>query len=287
MQEIWTIQKLLNWTIDYFQSRDVPEARLSAELLLSGALNMKRLDLYLQFERILTTAELDRFREYVKRRAKYEPVQYILGEQNFMGLIFRVNPDVLIPRPETELLVEAVLNEISSRSSENLAVLDVGTGSGAIAISLAHFCRECRIIANDISSAALETARRNARLLSTENIQFIQCQATELPEHLTEKCDVIVSNPPYVPEKQYEELHPQVKNFEPAEALKGGPDGLDFYRSFIPVIPRILKRGGLVFLEIGFNQKEKIQDLLSDSGVKQLDFIQDYQKINRIVKVIL
>ncbi len=284
MQEIWTIQKILNWTIDYFQKRDVPDARLSAELLLSSVLNIKRLDLYLQFERILTPEELGHYREFVRRRARYEPVQYILGEQNFMGLNFSVNPDVLIPRPETEMLVELVLDEIQGRKSRNLNILDVGTGSGVIAISLAHFCPQCRIIANDNSGKALATAEKNAESLNTKHINFIHCEATELPGYVSEKIDIVVSNPPYVSENHYRDLHPQVKNYEPPGALKAGEGGMDFYRSFIPLSSLLLKPDGMIFMEIGFDQKEKIHFLLKESRFSHIEFIQDYQKTDRIVK---
>ncbi len=287
MQEIWTIQKVLNWTVDYFQNRQVPDARLSAELLLSRVLNLRRLDLYLQFERILTPPELTHFREFIQRRTKYEPVQYILGEQDFMGLTFMVTPDVLIPRPETELLVEAVLNEIQSRKAHNLSILDVGTGSGAIGISLAHFCRECKVTANDKSNPALKLARKNSDNLGTDNVTFVLGEATALPSLLSNKFHIIVSNPPYVADDQYRKLNPQIRKYEPREALLGGRDGLDFYRSFIPLIPDLLQSGGTVFMEIGYDQKDKISEMFSDLPAQKIEFIQDYQKIDRIVKAII
>jgi release factor glutamine methyltransferase len=287
MQEIWTIQKVLNWTVEYFQNRQVPDARLSAELLLSWILHLKRMDLYLQFERILTPAELAQFKELIQRRSRYEPVQYILGEQEFMGLTFTITPAVLIPRPETELLIEAALNEIQSRNNHHLNILDVGTGSGAIAISLAHFCGKCSVTANDISSPALELARKNAENLGTDNVKFILAEAMKLPGLLHDKFHIIVSNPPYVSENHYLELHPQIRNYEPRDALWGGKDGLDFYRSFIPAVPELLVKDGTLFLEIGYDQKDEIYKMLSDLPAKHIDFIRDYQKIDRIVKAVI
>jgi release factor glutamine methyltransferase len=201
-----------------------------------------------------------------------------------MGLNFKINHDVLIPRQETEILVEAVLDEIQRRKSRNLNILDVGTGSGAIAISLAHYCPKCLIIANDNSRKALATAKKNAGSLNTKNVDFILCEATELPGYISEKSDIIVSNPPYVSENHYPALHPQVKNYEPAGALKAGKEGMDFYRSFIPIISLLLKPGGMIFMEIGFDQREKIHFLLKEFRFSHIEFIQDYQKTDRIVK---
>ncbi len=284
MQEPWTIQKVLQWTIARFTEKNIPDPRLSAEMLLAHALHCKRIDLYLQFERILTADELTRYRNFIKRRLKNEPVQYIIGEQDFMGLTFKVTPDVLIPRPETELLVEKVLEEAGSRGAENPAVLDVGTGSGAIAISIAHHCGRCRVTAIDDSETALRVARENADLLKVR-VEFILQDALLINPEEWKKFALIAVNPPYIAEEDRPGLHPQVRDFEPARALFAGPGGLDFYRSFIPLLPQLLEENGVAFMEIGYDQRNKINELLKKENFKQVQFIRDYRQIERIVKV--
>ena len=284
MQKVWTIQKVLQWTVEHFRQKQVPEARLSAELLLAHSLKCKRLDLYLQFDRILTPQEREDFRRAVERRAKHEPVQYITGEQEFMGLSFKVSPAVLIPRPETELLVEHVLKEISHRTNQNVNILDVGTGSGAIAISIAHQCPDCAVTAVDLSPAAIEVAMENAGTLKTENVRFEVRDILNSPDVFTVRFDLIVSNPPYVAETERAKLQPQVTRYEPGEALFAGTEGMDFYRKFIPLLPKLLADAGSVYLEIGYDQDWKVKKLLDKAGLSQIEFIPDYQKINRIVK---
>lgn len=284
MQEIWTIQRILSRTQDYFQKHLVPDPRLSAELLLAGVLKLKRLELYLQFERILTPDELSQYRDFIQRRIKFEPVQYILGEQDFMGLTFSVSSEVLIPRPETELLVEAVLVAVKQMNPSALRVVDIGTGSGSIAISLAHYCPRAEIMAIDISQKAIQVAQENARKIGTANVSFFHADIGSIPLKTFGKVDIVVSNPPYVSRQQYENLHPQVKNYEPTAALLAGLDGLDFYRKVLPRLPELLKEAGWIFLEIGCDQQQEIEKLLIDHHFKNISFVKDYQNIHRIVK---
>ncbi len=163
MQTLWTVQQVLNWTVDYFSRHQIAEPRLSAELLLAHTLQCRRIDLYVQFERILTPRERHTFREYVHRRVRREPVQYILGETEFYGLPLQIRPGVFIPRPETELLVDSVIEEIDRRKIQNPDILDVGTGSGCIAIALAKHLSEAHIQAIDNNPRAIELARENGR----------------------------------------------------------------------------------------------------------------------------
>lgn len=284
MQEIWTIQRILSWSQEYFQKHLVPDPRLSAELLLAGILKLKRLELYLQFERILTPDELSRYRSYIQRRVKFEPVQYILGEQDFMGLTFSVSPAVLIPRPETELLVETVLAEIKQRNPDSLKIVDIGTGSGSIAISLAHWCPRAEIIAVDNSEKAIQIAKENAGKIGTPNVSFSLLDVESDSLESLGTADIIVSNPPYLSQSHYENLHPQVRNYEPVQALLGGQDGLDFFRKLLLRLPEILKQGGWIFMEIGFDQQNEIEKLLIRQKYKNISFIKDYQNINRIMK---
>jgi release factor glutamine methyltransferase len=284
MQTIWTIQKILNWTEDYFRKHTVPDPRLSAELLLAHLLKVKRLDLYLQFERILVPAELEKYRSYIQRRVKSEPVQYITGEQEFMGLTFTVHPGVLIPRPETELLVEAVLQETQARPAEQINILDIGSGSGAIAISLAYHCKNCHVTGIEQSESAFQNSRKNAATLSTGNVEFVKTDALTIDPGTFRKFDIIVSNPPYISETDFEQLHPQVKNFEPEAALRAGKNGIEFIEQLIPLSCQLLSQEGMIFLEIGYDQATEVHRLLEQHQFTEIELIKDYQHINRIVK---
>ena len=281
MADLWTVDKILSWTINHFTSKKIPEPRLSAELLLAKVLNMKRIDLYLQFERILSAKERDRYREYVKRRVKREPVQYILGETEFYGFPFKVTPDVIVPRPETELIVEAVLGSIKSLKNLSLKILDIGTGSGCIAVSLAKLLPDCNIWAIEMSTAALDVARTNADL-NEVTIHFIEGDIFKDVSSIPTRFDIIVSNPPYVALSDLYELEPEVRDFEPKEALFAGEDGLEFYKKFMDVIPDLLNKDGRIFLEIGYDQSDKLEELYSKAKFK-VEFKKDYNQINRIL----
>ena len=224
MTERWTVLKLLQWTADYFRDKGIESPRLDAELLLSATLEMDRVALYVNFERPLIADELARYREKVRRRADREPIQYILGETEFWSLPLSVNPFVLIPRADTEVLVEEALKRIDGCSN----VLDVGTGSGAIAIALAHDQPELRVTALDCSAEALEVARGNARRNGV--LEHVDCLAGDLNSLPLGPFDMIVSNPPYIPSRNWEQLMPEVRDHEPRLALDGGDDGLEAYR---------------------------------------------------------
>jgi len=284
MQNIWTIQRILSWTQDYFKKQQVPEARLSAELLLAHILELKRVDLYLQFERILTSAELAKYRNFVQRRAKFEPVQYITGEQDFMGLTLRVSRDTLIPRPETELLVESALREIENISHTHPLILDVGTGCGAIAVSIAHLCKTCHITAIDNSEAALKVARENANRIGTPDIEFVIADGLSFNPAESVKYHIIVTNPPYISENDYKLLHPQVRDYEPAQALHAGALGIEFFQQFIPHSHKILHPDGILLMEIGYDQADKIKNILVQSNFKEIDLQQDYHQKPRILR---
>jgi release factor glutamine methyltransferase len=285
MQDIWTIQKILSWTQEYFNKHRVPESRLSAELLLAHLLKIKRLDLYLQFERILTPDELNQYRGYIQRRVKFEPVQYITGQQDFMGLSFKVTSDTLIPRPETELLVENTLKDLEKLTIDEPRVLDVGTGCGAIAISIAYFCKSCHVTALDFSEKALQVARENAEKMDLQNINFIHGDGNLLHPNENERYHLVVSNPPYISEKDYQVLHPQVKDYEPREALLAGPEGTEFYEQFIATLHHILHSKGLVLLEVGYDQLKKVKEIFKKQGFTNFQSISDYQNIPRIIRV--
>ncbi len=284
MQELWTIKRILDWTTEFFSRKSIPDARLSAELLLARVLNCQRIDLYLQFERILSGKELKIYRTYVKRRAQNEPVQYILGETEFMGLSFKLSPAVLIPRPETELVVEKLLEILKERPTVSPRILDVGTGSGCIALSVGYFLPQSKILAVDISAEAIAVARENTLRLKVENVEFAVQDARTMDAPGWGQFHCIVSNPPYVGFEEENILHPQVRNFEPREALFAGKTGLEFYQDFLPRAYELLLPGGFLLLELGFGQKEKIFQLLTKQKFTDIEFYRDYQNIERIVK---
>jgi len=246
-----------------------------AELLFTEVLNCSRLDLHLDKNRVLHPDEISRISCALERRVRGEPLQYILGKTEFMGLNFKVTPDVLIPRPETEILVETVIGYVSSASYKN--ILDIGTGSGCIAISLANKLPGVKITALDISHQALEIARQNA-VLNNVNINFIQ---SDLFENCQLSYELIISNPPYVACEDINKLQREVQ-YEPKNALDGGGDGLNFYRRIIAQAPAYLKEEGLLILEIGFGPKCKIKNICEESGnFKIIDIVKDYNGIDR------
>jgi release factor glutamine methyltransferase len=255
------------------------DAARDAALLLRHVLAISHAAQLAEPERELTTEQQATFDALILRRIANEPIQYITGEQEFYGLTLRVTPAVLIPRPETEHLVEAVLAELNL--AQSLRILDVGTGSGAIAIALAFHLPNAQITAVDLSAAALEVAAANtARHALAGRIRYLKSDLLDAFPPDEAPFAAIVSNPPYVPAADRASLHPQVRDHEPAAALFAGPDGLDIYRRLIPQARAALQPNGLLALEIGHGQSEAIASLLS--GWKELRFLDDLQHIPRI-----
>ena len=255
------------------------DAARDAALLLRHVLAISHAAQLTEPERELTTEQQATFDALILRRIANEPIQYITGEQEFYGLTLRVTPAVLIPRPETEHLVEAVLAELNL--AQSLRILDVGTGSGAIAIALAFHLPNAQITAVDLSAAALEVAAANtARHALAGRIRYLKSDLLDAFPPDEAPFAAIVSNPPYVPAAYRASLHPQVRDHEPAAALFAGPDGLDIYRRLIPQARAALQHNGLLALEIGHGQSEAIASLLS--GWKELRFLDDLQHIPRI-----
>ena len=259
------------------QLRD--SALADATLLLLHVLGSSRAALIANYDRVLTAEQQAAYEGLISRRLAYEPIQYITGEQEFYGLGLGVTRAVLIPRPETEQLVEAVLAEVDA--AEEVRVLDVGTGSGAIAIALACHLQRARITAVDVSRAALDVAAANAERHGVAGrIRFME---SDLLAGLApgERFDVIAANPPYVPAQDCDELHPQVADFEPAAALFAGEDGLDVVRRLIPQARAALVRNGLLAMEIGHGQRDAVEALLD--GWNELRFVDDLGGVPRVV----
>lgn len=253
--------EIIQRSADFLGRQGVDSARLQSELLLAHALQVPRLKLYLDFERALSPAELETVRRFIKRRAKREPLQHIIGFTSFCGLEITVNSDVLIPRPETELLAERAwqfLNSFSIKNSAPPKALDFGTGSGCLAIALAVKCPRAQLAALDVSPAALKVARQNAdRHHVAERIQFIEGDGFgALPSNM--RLDLIVSNPPYIAAAEIEKLAPEVRQYDPRIALDGGQDGLNFYELFANRAAALLGPGGKIMLEFGDGQKEGV-----------------------------
>jgi release factor glutamine methyltransferase len=252
--------------------------------MLANALNLKRIDLYLKFDSVLSTDELARYKSFFNRRLKHEPVQYILGYTEFMGIRFEVNPAVLIPRPDTEVLVESVLNHCKTLSSKNISICDIGTGSGCIAISLAKMIPDSLVTALDKSVEALEVAKRNA--LSTgvsERVKFVRTDLLK-EKYEDENFDIIVSNPPYIAKDEIETLQPEVRLFEPDYAYTDFGDGLSFYKMISKLCHTILKNAGSIFVEVGYNQADVVKKIFEGDGYIKIESYKDYNGIERVVK---
>jgi release factor glutamine methyltransferase len=277
----WTIRELIKTTTDYLRKKGIDEPRLTTELLLSHSLGMKRVELYLNFDKPLSDDELDTFREFIKRRLAHEPVQYIVGSTGFMGLEFETKEGAFIPRQETEILVSVVKLWVESRNLSDFVLYDIGTGTGAIAISIAHFFPKARIYASDISEIAIECARRNASLSGAENRITFLAGNLFLPFAGIEKADVIASNPPYIPAAQIEQL-PEIVKREPIEALIAGKDGLDVIGRLVEAAGEYLQPQGLLAFEIGINQAEPIASLLEKANYENIKFVPDLRGIKRV-----
>lgn len=279
----WKILELLRVTENLFSEKGIDNPRLNAELILCRTLNTKRIDLYLDFEKPISEAELSDYREKVKRRINREPLQYIIGETEFYGLKFKVDPSVLIPRQETELLVEKAMEIAISQKLENPKILEVGTGSGCISISIASKLT-CQIDAIDPSNDALKTARLNSDTNNTtEKVSFMKKDILSDFNNFN-GYDLIISNPPYIAKHEMETLMDEVKNFEPRKALTDNADGLVFYRKFIELAN---KTNGKVRMlaEIGDNKKEEVENLLTESKIQKYEFFKDLLNIYRVVYI--
>lgn len=274
--EIWTTLKVLAWTTGYLAERGVENARREAEWLLCAATGLDRVGLYLNFEKPLNDQELAAFRATVARRGRREPLQHILGTQEFDGLSFEVTPAVLIPRHDTETLLEQAIEH----APEAACILDLGTGSGCISIALGRRLPDARITAVDLSEEALLVARRNAELNGVA-IEFLQGSFFQPVNGRT--FNLIVSNPPYITTADLSELQPEVRDFEPKLALDGGPDGLAAYRAIIMEAPKHLAPGGWLLLEVGAGQAQDVVALLAQSGFTAIITATDAACIERVV----
>lgn len=283
-EDVWTVQRILLWTTDYLKQKGVEAARLEAELLLAHARNCPRIRLYTDFETPLTDAERTRMRDYVQRRAKRQPLAYITGHKEFYGRDFQVGPGVLIPRPETETLIDVCLEHIPADKPSR--VLEVGFGSGCIAVTLACQRRHCSLTATDISPQAMEFATRNAAAHKVDDrIQLLAGDGLTpvLDDASSNKFDGLVSNPPYVREDELPGLAPEVADHEPTLALVSGSDGLDLIRRIIAQAPQVLAPDAWIALEVDPAQCDPVSELLQQTGFTDVHVVADMHQNDRIV----
>lgn len=283
---VWTIARLLTWTTDFFREHGIENPRLDAEVLLSAVLGRDRMYLYVHFDEPLEPDELARFRAHVKERAAHVPLAYVLGRREFMGLDFRVTRDTLIPRPDTEVLVQCALDFMRARTdggADDLRIADIGTGTGAIALSVIHYTEGACADVVDISPAAAAVARENAEKLGlTERLDV---HVGDLLAPLAGRSyDMILSNPPYIPSADIAGLMPEVCRYEPHLALDGGADGLDIYRRLMADAPTLLKDGGAIAVEVGMDEAKAVAELaVAHPRIVRTEILKDLAGIERVV----
>jgi release factor glutamine methyltransferase len=287
-REAWTVRRLLEWTTPFFTRKEVDSPRLSAELLLAHVLKVPRLKLYTDYERVLAEKDLGAYRALVQRAAEHEPIAYLTGTAHFFNLEFEINRDVLIPRPDTETVVENVLQLARHQSGmEAPRVLDLCTGSGCIAAAIAHHLKSSTVLATDVSEGAVDVARRNVERLGLAGRVVVE--QGDLYEALSKVVDVqpfnlIVSNPPYIPTGKIEELDRNVREYEPISALDGGLDGFAIHRRILAGAGERLVSGGRVYLEIGYDQGETGREIAAGhSEFEDVKVLKDHSGNDRVV----
>jgi release factor glutamine methyltransferase len=283
-----TLFEVLKGSADVLKNQRVENPRLNAELLLAQCLGFSRETLYANLRREIQTEEKKALDELLRRRMAGEPLQYLLGHQEFWSVDLKVDPRVLIPRPETEVLVDQALSILATPSGRVPRVLDIGTGSGAIVIALTNEFEEIFAVATDISQEALQVAKDNARKVGVgQRIRFVRGDLLHPFRPLTDGVfDLILSNPPYICRSDIEELTREVKDHEPRLALDGGEDGLDFYRRMSRQVPSYLRKGGWLLVEIGQGQGTEISTLFEQSGCFSApELVRDLSGIERVIKV--
>ena len=281
-QTVWTIGRILKWTENFFREKGIESPRLDAEVLLAYLLQKERIYLYVHFDEPLERAELARFHEMVKKRVQRVPVAYILGEKEFMGLTFKVTSDTLVPRPDTEVLVQAAIERLKALGRP-AKFADIGTGTGAICLSVLHYTEDTTAATVDISPTARAVAEENAVALGlTERVTFY---TGDLLEPLKEqKFAAILSNPPYIPDGDVAGLQAEVRLSEPHTALAGGADGLDFYRRLCSEGPELLENGGFMTFEVGVGQAHAVEALAKENElIARTEIIKDLAGIERVV----
>jgi len=278
----WRIIDVINWGVDYFENKSLENPRLEIEIFLQHILDCKKIDLYINFENEVSSHDLNTLKGYIKRRLENEPSQYIVGKSNFYGRNFFVDNNVLIPRPETEILINACIEFLSMK--DNPEIIDIGTGSGCIGITLAKEIPSSNVIAIDCSEKALAVAEKNAKNIGIKNIDFVKSDF--LKQTIDLRADLLVSNPPYIPKEDISNLMANVKEYEPSKALTDNLDGLEFYRVFSKKFDPMIKIDGALIVEVGKDKHPlKAKKIFEKSGPVNVEMINDYNGDIRVLKV--
>ena len=282
IDKVWRIIDLINWGEKYLKEKSIENPRIEIELFLQHLFECKRIDLYLQFETIVKPESLAILRKWITRRINNEPIQYILGSSEFYGRSFIVNKNVLIPRPETEILIDISIEELKNVNSP--LILDVGTGSGCIAITIALEIPLSTIIAIDIDERAISVAKNNIEKHEVKNIEFVVTDIFD--EKINKKADMLISNPPYIAKEEVSGLMKEVKDYEPLVALTDNNDGLKFYRRFAEIIPRILKENGTAIMEVGTEDHPvRVEEIFREYGFNDIRTELDLNKDKRALVI--
>lgn len=279
----WTILTLIEWGAKYLAERSFEDARLNIELLLSHILHLPRIHLYTNFDRPLSASELATFKAAFQRRLLHEPLQYIIGETEFMGIPLYVNPSVLIPRPETEELVQKAIDWIKTRGAARVEVLDIGTGSANIPIALERFSATSHITSIDVSAGALAVAARNVERHQCTRITLHQRDVFDRI-FLQQEFDVIIANPPYISADEFALLRPEVREFEPSIATTDNGDGLRFVSRICDIATEKLRDGGMLFMEVAYNQGVVARQVAADAGLMDVEVFTDFAGNERILQ---
>jgi len=278
-----TVLESLELSSQFLEKKGIESARMNAELLLANILECQRLDLYLRFNQPLNKIETNTYRDYITRRGNFEPYQYIVGDVEFYGLKFFVDKSVLIPRQETEILIETILEKYPK--DDELKILDIGTGSGNIPISLAMNLPESKVISIDVSQDAIKIAEQNRELHDLKSrVGFIKSDIlTDNLEKYNNTFDIIVSNPPYVKNEEFETLQKEITEFEPEIAVTDFDDGLKFYKEISNKSKALLKENGMLFFEVGKEQVEDVKEIMRENGFQNIEIQKDLSEIERVV----
>ena len=279
-KKIWRLIDLINWGETYFKDKNFDNPRSEIEWLLQDLLNYKKIDLYLKFEEEIDSEKLFILKSWIKRRVSREPLQYITGKADFYGRSYFVNNKVLIPRPETEILIDAAIKNLFKK--KNPFIIDIGTGSGCIGITLAIEIKKSNVLSIDISKDALLIAKNNAENHNIKNIKFLEIDV--LKNDINQKADLIISNPPYISKNELSTLMPEVKNHEPKISLTDNKDGFTFYERFVSLFPKILKNDGVAIIEVGRKEHAiSVLEIFKKNGMKNIKVIKDLNSDYRAV----
>jgi len=277
-----TVLEALKLSEEYLKKYNIDSSRLNAELLLADILNCKRLDLYLLYDKPLQESEIAKYRDYLKRRSSREPLQYIIGNVEFFGCKFFVDPSVLIPRPETELLVECALKKYLSQ--DEIRILDIGVGSGNIAIALLKNLPLSSAVGVDINDDTLSLASKNARENNViGRLELVKFNILKDDHKTLGNFDIVISNPPYISLNDFENLEPELKNYEPLLSLTDNSDGYLYYEKIIAVSFDLLNNNGRLFFELGKDQHTKVKKMMIENGFSKINIVKDYSDIERVI----